>query len=255
MSDVRPMELELQLITEAGARYRRIDPDHVTATAQTLFRRIEERFPSSGLARVANELEAVTREARALARDVAHTPASMLWGVRLCIAALLCVPVALATQIPFGGDAPGWSDFLQGLEALVNDVVFVGIAIYFLLGFATRRKRKRVLQALHTLRSIAHIVDMHQLTKDPESLLAQGPRTPSSPKRTMSAFELNRYLDYSSEMLAIVGKVAALYVQDFDDPVALDAASSVQDLAVNLSRSIWQKIVILERTSFERAQA
>ena len=71
----------------------------------------------------------------------------------------------------------------------------------------------------------------------------------------MSAFELNRYLDYSSEMLAIVGKVAALYVQDFDDPVALDAASSVQDLAVNLSRSIWQKIVILERTSFEHAQA
>ncbi|HET9931022.1 MAG TPA: hypothetical protein VFQ35_10055, partial [Polyangiaceae bacterium] len=127
--------------------------------------------------------------------------------------------------------------------------------IYFLLGFATRRKRKRVLQALHTLRSIAHIVDMHQLTKDPESMLAQGPRTPSSPKRTMSAFELNRYLDYSSEMLALVGKVAAVYVQEFDDPVALDAASSVQDLAVNLSRSIWQKIVILERSAPESARA
>jgi hypothetical protein len=49
-------------------------------------------------------------------------------------------------------------------------------------------------------------------------------------------------------MLAIVGKVAALYVQEFDDPVALDAASSVQELAVNLSRAIWQKIMILDRS-------
>lgn len=233
-----------------SAAYRRIDPEHVTATARTLRQRIEERFPGAGLARIASELEAVAREAPSLASNVAHAPASVRWGVRACIGLLLCVPVAVATQMKFSGDAPGWSDFLQGLEALVNDVVFVGIAIYFLLGVTTRSKRRRVLQALHTLRSIAHIVDMHQLTKDPESLLAHGPRTASSPKRTMSAFELNRYLDYSSEMLAIVGKVAALYVQDFDDPIALDAASSVQDLAVNLSRSIWQKIVVLERSGF-----
>jgi hypothetical protein len=228
--------------------YRRIDSEHVTQTARQLQQRIEERFPNSGLARVALTLEGVTREASTLAAAIEHTPAALRWGIRACIALLLAVPVALVTQIKFGGDAPGWSDFLQGLEALVNDVVFVGVAVYFLRGFEARRQRKRILQALHTLRSLAHIVDMHQLTKDPERLLASGPRTPSSPKRTMTAFELTRYLDYSSEMLAIVGKVAALYVQEFEDPVALDAASSVQDLAVNLSRSIWQKIMILERS-------
>lgn len=228
--------------------FRRIDFEHVTLTSKQLHQRIEERFPSSGLAGVALELETVTREAAALTSEIAHTPAAVRWSIRVAIALLLAVPLALATQVKFGGDAPGWSDLLQGLEALVNDVVFVGIAVYFLLGFEARRKRKRILRALHTLRSLAHIVDMHQLTKDPERLLSLGPRTASSPERTMTAFELTRYLDYSSEMLAIVGKVAALYVQDFDDPIALDAASSVQDLAVNLSRSIWQKIMILERS-------
>ncbi|MGC4090610.1 MAG: hypothetical protein QM756_22610 [Polyangiaceae bacterium] len=228
--------------------YRRLDPERVTATAVQLHQRIEERFPGSGLSRVALELEQVTREAHSLAAFVGHSHPGVLWGVRACVALLLLVPVAVASQMKFDGDAPGWADLLQGVEALVNDIVFVGVAIYFLLGFDARRKRKHVLQALHTLRSLSHIVDMHQLTKDPERLVAPGPRTPSSPERTMSAFELTRYLDYSSEMLAIAGKVAAIYVQEFDDPVTLDAASSVQELTVNLSRSIWQKIVILERS-------
>jgi hypothetical protein len=84
------------------------------------------------------------------------------------------------------------------------------------------------------------------LTKDPEQIVA-GPRTASSPERGMTPFELTRYLDYSTELLAIISKVAALYVQELADPVTIDAASAVQELAVNLSTTIWQKIVILDR--------
>ena len=35
------------------------------------------------------------------------------------------------------------------------------------------------LRALHQFRSLAHIVDMHQLTKDPERLMSPQPHTPS----------------------------------------------------------------------------
>ena len=227
--------------------FRRLDSVHLVRTAGQLHRRIDERFPGSGLGSVAAELETVTNEAATLAGRIAQPN----WLVRglvflglLVIFGLLSVA---AYQLRLQRGTQGWSDFLQGIEALVNDLIFAGLAGYFLLGLETRRKRKRVLSALHILRSLAHIVDMHHLTKDPEQLLSQGPRTESSPERTMTTFELNRYLDYASEMLAIMGKVAALYVQDFDDPVALNAASDVQDLTVNLSRSIWQKIVILAR--------
>ena len=72
------------------------------------------------------------------------------------------------------------------------------------------------------LRSLAHIVDMHQLTKDPYQLLDAGPETASSPKRTLKGFELSRYLIYCTELLAHIGKVAALHVQNFDDPVTLE---------------------------------
>ena len=46
-------------------------------------------------------------------------------------------------------------------------------------------KRKTALAMLHRLRSIAHVVDMHQLTKDPEHAMREVPRTASSPVRAM----------------------------------------------------------------------
>jgi hypothetical protein len=84
------------------------------------------------------------------------------------------------------------------------------------------------------------------LTKDPERLLTRANDTASSPKRTLSSPELLRYLDYCSEMLSLIGKLAALYVQKFNDPVALAAVNEVEELTTGLSRKIWQKIMILD---------
>jgi len=92
---------------------------------------------------------------------------------------------------------------------------------------------------------MAHIIDMHQLTKDPERAVGQGPATESSPQLQLSSFELGRYLDYCREMLSLTGKVAALYVQDFEDGVALQAVNEIEDLTTGLSQKIWQKMMIL----------
>jgi len=66
-------------------------------------------------------------------------------------------------------------------------------------------------------------------------------------KWTMTDFELSRYLDYCSEMLSLIGKVAALYVQRFDDPAALSAVDQIEDLTTGLSRKIRQNIMIINQ--------
>ena len=43
-------------------------------------------------------------------------------------------------------------------------------------------------------------------------------------------------------------KVAAPYVQNFDDAVAISSANEVEQLCTGLSRKIWQKIMILDQT-------
>jgi hypothetical protein len=98
---------------------------------------------------------------------------------------------------------------------------------------------------LHRLRSIAHIVDMHQLTKDPELALHRVEATASSPSRTLSRTQLPRYLDYCSELLALTSKLAALHAQNLNDAVVLSAVNDIEALTADLSRKIWQKISIL----------
>src|SRR4029078_4760590 len=125
----------------------------------------------------------------------------------------------------------------------------------FLVTWETRIKRARALRAIHELRAMAHIVDMHQLTKDPERAFNIGSDTASSPKRVLSPFELSRYLGYCTETLSLISKIAALYVQGFQDSVVLDALDDMEDLTMGIARKIWQKIALIDVMARFRAES
>ena len=165
----------------------------------------------------------------------------------LGIAAVLVIVIEVALHVKVQFSFGSIADFLQGSEAAINEVVFIGIAAFFFLTIETRLKRRRALRAIHELRSIAHIIDMHQLTKDPERITGAAAAETVSAKRPQSPAELIRYLDYCSDLLALISKLAALYVQNFDDPVTLSAVNEVENLTNGLSRKIWQKIMIFDR--------
>jgi hypothetical protein len=224
-----------------------LDAEAVTRTTELLRRRVEHRFPGSGLARVAGELERVAQQTRERAAWIAQP----IVGLRILVGVLIVLIAAGLLVTLFSLRAPRERveifQFVQVLESGINDVVLVGAGIFFLLTIETRLKRKRALEALRELRAIAHIIDMHQLTKDPEFVLAKGEHAEAGllPPRQMTRFELSRYLDYCSEMLSITGKIAALYIQGFDDEGALAAVNEIEDLTTGLSRKIWQKLMIL----------
>lgn len=86
---------------------------------------------------------------------------------------------------------------------------------------------------------------MHQLTKDPDTAMREQHNTAASSPQRLTPFELGRYLDYCSELLSVSSKVAALYAQQLEDPVVLNAVNEVEGLTTGLSAKIWQKLVIL----------
>ena len=225
------------------SKYRQLDPIKIVETVKTLQERVERRFPASGLSNVISELLQVAEETIARTRWIQRPHLLLRCGavaLSLAIVALAALMVVNIRQFQFND----YTNFIQALEASVSSVVFIGAAILFLVTWENRIKRRRALKAIHELRALAHIIDMHQLTKDPESHFA-GQQT-AALKRAMSPFELNRYLDYCSEALALISKIAALYVQGFEDPVLLDAVDDVEDLTAGFSRKIWQKLTILE---------
>lgn len=221
-----------------------LDPEQLLSTVQTLRSRIEERFPASGLHTVCGELVAVTESAS----ETCVAIAKPLWWLRVMvgtvIAAVIGGFVGTLWLVSPPERLPGLLEFVQVLEPGVNIVVLVGAAVFFLLTVETRIKRRRALAAVNELRDLAHVIDAHQLTKDPDCLLIEGEDTASSPTRELTPFEMCRYLDYCSEMLALVGKIAALYAPRIDDPVALAAVDGIESLTTNLSRKVWQKITM-----------
>jgi hypothetical protein len=228
--------------------YRQLYDDRIIETLEKIRARISESFPMSSLARVSEELLTIARESAAHVAYLAKPSWPIRASVGVAIAVMLAVLVTAASRVRLTSGVAGWPEFVQGIEAAINDIVFLGIAIFFLLTIETRLKRRRALRALHQLRSIAHVVDMHQLTKDPEQLLTQPPSTASSPVRAMTRVELGRYLDYCSELLSVTSKIAALFVERFDDPVTLGAVNEIESLTAGLSRKVWQKISMLLNT-------
>ncbi|HUO51868.1 MAG TPA: hypothetical protein VMT93_05075 [Gemmatimonadaceae bacterium] len=227
-------------------RFRELDASKIVATIDTLERRVAERFPDSNLRQLCVALHGIALDAWARAQVVAVPNWPLRIAVGALITALLVMLGGTLASLHLSASFSDFGSFAQAVNAGVNDIVLLGVGIFFLVSLERRIKRRRVLRALHEIRSLAHIADMHQLTKDPERILTPGPSTASSPERTMTRFELGRYLDYVAELLSLMSKVSALYVQRFDDEVVLGAVNEIESLTTGLSSKIWQKIVILE---------
>lgn len=231
----------------AAEHYRALDPARIIDTAGKLSRRVAERFPGSGLSRVAAEFVVLARDLSTEARSL-EGPIWLLRGiVALVILGGAAVFLFVGTVFHFDRLSPDAAlDFVQGVEASINTVILTGVGLLALVTWEERVKRKRVFRALHGLRSLIHVVDMHQLTKDPAALSPDFRPTAESPARITDPADLARYLDYCSEMLSLTGKLAALFAQAVNDAVVVDAVNDVESLGSNLSRKIWQKITLID---------
>lgn len=234
--------------------YRQLDSQKIVETAQQLQSRVTARFPDSGLSKVASEVLSVAREAVERLAWIRKPHFALRLAIYLLLAGILGIFIALLASLDLP-DMKELVDFIQVLEAGLSAMFFIGASVLFLTTWESRIKRSRALSAIHELRAMAHIVDMHQLTKSPDLLLFSGTDTVVSPVRALTPFELNRYLDYCSELLSLISKIAALYAQGLDDTVVLDAVDDVEDLSSELSQKIWQKITILDTLKVRHDEA
>ena len=243
--------------------YRRLEPAQLIATIDALEQRIQAQFPERGITRICHELGLVARDA---GRRVVRLQRPN-WPLRLVPVAvtLLIIYLTLVVTSSFGRVeaivdkemalhlqelARALKLFLKAIAvplALTVPLPFVVGIFAFMWRLESRWNRHRILRYLHELRSIIHVIDMHQLTKDP-SLEAAVPD-----EEHVSREQLARYLDFCSEMLSLSGKVAALYAESSRDPVVIASVSDLGQITANLSNKIWQKLNIVNRNMLNSA--
>ena len=225
--------------------YLELNFQHVLLTIERLEVRIGERFPTSGLRQVCNEFHGFAVRSRQQITWIVKPNLPIRFSV-LAVILLAVIAAVFSVQsldLKFGKLAI--TDIVQLSEVIINEVILISAALFFLFSLENRIKRARTLKALHQLRSLAHVVDMHQLTKDPQ-MVDQKFAVKSSPKRDLDGFQLKRYLDYCSELLSLIGKLAALYSEKLPESEVVTAANEIEELCTSLSRKIWQKITTIE---------
>ena len=237
----------METSTECARPDLTLDPQRVVETIAKLQMRITERFPSAGLGAVCGELLAVAGESSARAQRIARRHVLLRLGLFALSAGGVGLLAWVLSQLDFSQTAAdSVYTVFQGIEAVANLVVLTGGTLLFMITIEQRLKRRRALAALHELRAIVHVIDMHQLTKDPTTAVIVGGKTLSSPARTLTPYELSRYLDYCSEMMSLTSKVAVLFAQSLPDPVVTEAVSDIERIASGMSQKIWQKIMMLD---------
>jgi hypothetical protein len=223
---------------------------HVGATVAHLERRIHARFGERGLTKAVRDLgqlvvlvqiEAGQSHARLRRTTLAARATSITIIAATAFALVLSLRAAVIEGLERNAD---WVGFV---ESAINDLVFAAIAVLFLWAMPERLERRALLRLLHRLRSLAHVIDMHQLSKDPEQVSPTYVPTAESVRHGLDADQLYHYLDYCSEMLSLTAKTAALCGEHTSDGVVLETISTIETLTTELSNKIWQKISLLPR--------
>jgi hypothetical protein len=230
--------------------YQRLEPTKIIATARAIALKVDTRFAGSGLSQVAREVQQVAEGSQKTTRELQRP----IWGLRI-VNILLAIGIGSLLVYVLLDVGPSirldsLEAFIQVLEPALGSMVFVGAFILFVWSLETRWKRSQALDRLHALRSLAHVIDMHQLAKDPSriALISTTESEEEPAELPLDAAQLHDYLDYCSELLSIIGKIGALYAQDLHEPSTLEAADRVESLTVGLARKIWQKMLVLETT-------
>jgi len=222
-----------------------LESDRIVRTITRLESRIADRFPESGLRKVVNEFLAIAAKSKKNIEWIAKPNIAIRLLSYFIVTLGIVALIYSFTLIDLKIENRTISNILTLSESLFNDIILIGAAIFFMVTIETRIKRHRASKLLNDLRVISHVIDMHQLTKDPGMILESKKLTQNSPNRKLSKFELQRYLDYCSEALSLVGKVAALYAQSLPNEVVVRTVNEIEVLSSGFSRKIWQKLIIL----------
>ena len=123
-------------------RHRSLDADAIAATIERLCQRVEVRFPGSGLAGVCRELDAVADRAAETSAWIGRPILPLRFAVGLLVALILAGLVVTLGALRAPVEPLTLAELVQAIESGVNDLVFVAIAVFFLLTLETRLKRR-----------------------------------------------------------------------------------------------------------------
>ena len=148
---------------------------------------------------------------------------------------------AISTSL---GRSIGLEEGLQLTDTAITLLLPSIAYIFYRLKDNIKTYRSAVLQDLHKLRMLSHIIDVKQLNKTPDWL--DWKEKQKKHERILNRSEKAFYLEFCSQMQSLIGKIAVLYIRDVNDPALITAVNEIETLTTGLSRKTWQKLMLMQ---------
>jgi hypothetical protein len=213
----------------------RLDPARIIETAENLARVIGEKLPGSSLADLAVELSqiahAIVERARRARRPIFVIRVVSVLAVSTSLLVLWYLLNHIHTRWEFGTI----TEVFEAADAGFNLLILLAGALWFLITFENRIKRKKALEFIEELREFVHVIDVTQLFYTPlvyNSEAAAG--------RTSATFDYTYFL-FCTQMLAVISNLAPLYTRGAAGDSILRAASDVEQLANAITVKLLSK--------------
>ena len=228
------MKVGLPAVAVPQQRHR-LDPARIIETAENLAREVGERLPGSSLAGLAVELaqiaHATNERARQARRPIYAIRVVSLVAVSASLLALWYLVGHIHTRWVFGTI----TEVFEAADAGFNLLILLAGALWFLITFENRIKRKKTLMFIEELREFLHVIDVTQLYYTPV-LYNPDPGV----ARTSVSLDYTYFL-FCTQMLAVIGNLAPLYTRGAADDSIMRAASEVELLANAITDKLLSK--------------
>jgi len=218
-------------------KYNTLVVDHVINTIGLMDRQIDIHFPNRNLSKVSSSIVEFAERHESDLEYIDRPNISIKIAIGSAMSLMSGLVMFWLYELFIHNDGSGMIFELQDLDAFINILIFGSAVTWFLLNWQAKSKRRFIIGRINELRSFGHVIDMHQLTKDPFF----------DDEMEMRDKDLIRYLDYCGDLLSCCSKLAATYLEHTDDEMVVQYVNEFESLTGQFNRKIWQKITILDR--------
>jgi len=228
------MNLEESLLGAPDPTRPRLEPSRLIEAAERLDQAVRERLPNTHLAKLSGEILTIARETARRVKE-AQRP---IFRIRILSALALGTAVVgivfIARHVQYRAEVENVSEVLEGIDAGFNILILLGGMLLYLTTLESRIKKRRVMENLHELKELLHLVDMNQLAHPPQ-LFANTSTDP-----TQAVGRDSFYLIAHIRMFSLIGNLAAAYSQNVKDDSVLRMAGHIETMASGYTEKLWE---------------
>ena len=203
----------------------RLDPAKIIQAAENLARSVDDKFPGSDLASLTAALAGIARatdeRVREALRPIYAIRAASFLATGISLLALWYLVRHIRTRFEFGTI----TEVFESTDAGFNLLILLAGALWFLITFEGRVKRKKALEFIGELREFIHVIDTTQLYYTPDLYKPDRAGSPSTSDLD------HTYLLLCGQMVAVISNLASIYARGAPGDSVLRAASDVEMLA------------------------